>query len=265
MKAKKFNEFVNESSNMRTLRGFLKELKKEYGPTPSEQSLADFIYNNYEEVTGERLEDSDPASNDHIADIIAHFKMDSEDFMIAWEDRTNESVNEKVKLIMRNILSKMVPAAFGPTTSHKMRDEIRSAVEDAITPILKKYDYVVESEEVLEEGVIQNLNSDEFDGADPKTIEVHNQRVGGVRTLQGHRDQVVRILEEMLKEAKKAQKNHKMAHWHIEKVLNLSDPQKMGGVLLPYLKNHQSAIEELESIRKRGGSGKNKTIPKGLI
>lgn len=91
----KFDEFLNEANNMKTLKGFLKELRKEYGPTPTPQSLADFIYNNYEEVTGERLEDSDPASNDHIADIIAHFKMDGEDFAIAWEDRTNESVNEK--------------------------------------------------------------------------------------------------------------------------------------------------------------------------
>lgn len=265
MKAKKFNEFLNEANNMKTLKGFLKEIRKEYGPTPTPQSVADFIYNNYEEVTGERLEDSDPESNDHIADIIAYFKFDIDEWMVAWTDRTNESVNEKVKLIMRNILSKMVPAAFGPTTNHKMREEIRIAVEDAITPILKKYDYVVESEDVLEEGVIQNLNSDDFDGADPKTIDVHNQGVGGVRSLQGHRDQVVRLLEEMLKEAKKAQKNHKMAHWHIDKVLGLADPQKMGGVLLPYLKNHQAAVEELESIRKRGGSGKNKTIPKGLI
>lgn len=89
---KLYEEFLNEANNMKTLRGFLKELKKEYGPTPDEQSLVDFIYNNYEEVTGDKLEDSDPASNDHIADIIAHFKMDGEDFMIAWEDRTNESV-----------------------------------------------------------------------------------------------------------------------------------------------------------------------------
>ena len=147
MKAKKFNQFLNEANNMRTLKGFLKELRKEYGPTPSPQSLADFIYNNYEEVTGEKLEDSDPASNDHIADIITHFKMDGEDFAIAWEDRTNESVNEKVKLIMRNILSKMIPAGFGPSTNPKMREEIRSAVQSAIEPILKKYDYVVESKE----------------------------------------------------------------------------------------------------------------------
>lgn len=92
---KLYEEFLNEANNMRTLRGFLKELKKEYGSTPTEQSLADFIYNNYEEVTGDKLEDSDPAANDHIADIIAYFKMDGEDFMIAWEDRTNESIHEE--------------------------------------------------------------------------------------------------------------------------------------------------------------------------
>lgn len=83
--------YVFEGNNMRTLKGFLKELKKEYGPTPTEQSLADFIYNNYEAVTGEKMGESDPESNDHIADILAYFKMDGEDFMIAWEDRTNES------------------------------------------------------------------------------------------------------------------------------------------------------------------------------
>ena len=87
---KLFEAFVNEAENMKTLRGFLKAIKKEYGPVPTEQSLADFIYNNYKAVTGEDLEDSYPAGNDHIADIIAHYKMDGEDFMIAWEDRVNE-------------------------------------------------------------------------------------------------------------------------------------------------------------------------------
>ena len=56
-------------------------------------------------------------------------------------------VNEKIKLIMRNILTKMIPAAFGPSTNPKMRQEIKDAVEAAIEPILTKYDYVVESKE----------------------------------------------------------------------------------------------------------------------
>lgn len=85
-----FEDFVNidESlnENMKTLRGFLKAIKKEYGPTPTEQSLADFIVKNYKEITGEDLEDSNPAMNDHLADIVAHYKMDGEDFMIAFDD-----------------------------------------------------------------------------------------------------------------------------------------------------------------------------------
>jgi hypothetical protein len=121
------------------------------------------------------------------------------------------------------------------------------------------------NQEPINEGVIQNTMDPKFNGSDPKTIEVHNQGVGGISTLQGHRDRIVGLLEEMLKSAKMAQKNHKLAHFSIEKIISLADPQKMGGVLLPYLKNHQAAVEELESMRKRGGSGAGRTVPKGLV
>ena len=56
-------------------------------------------------------------------------------------------VNEKMKIIMRNILLKMVPAAFGASSNVKMREEIKDAIAAAIEPILTKYDYVVESKE----------------------------------------------------------------------------------------------------------------------
>lgn len=120
-------------------------------------------------------------------------------------------------------------------------------------------------DEFVNESLIQNIKDPGFDGSDPKAVEIHNRGVGGVRTLQGHRDQIVRILEDMLKNAKKAQKDHKMAHWHLDKVLQFADPQKLGGVLLPYLRNHQEGIEELEALRRRGGSGPGRTVPKGLI
>jgi hypothetical protein len=55
-------------------------------------------------------------------------------------------VNEKMKIIMRDVLRKMIPAAFGPNSDAKMRDEIRNAVQDAIEPILLKYNYMVEEE-----------------------------------------------------------------------------------------------------------------------
>ena len=79
-----FEEFVNE--NMKTLKGAVKAIKKEYGPTPSEQSVADFVVNNYEAITGEDLEDSIPAMSDKLADIVAHYKFDGDDFMIAFDD-----------------------------------------------------------------------------------------------------------------------------------------------------------------------------------
>jgi hypothetical protein len=182
-----------------------------------------------------------------------------------YNDFVNENqTNEKLKVFMKDILSKMVPAAFGYKTDAKMRQEIKDAVADAIEPILLKYNYIVESE-IIEENVIQNVQAEDFDGADPDTIEVHNAGVGGVRTLQQHRTKIVKLLEEMLKSAKMAEKNHKLSYYSVDKILSLVDPERLGGVFLPYLRNHQAAVEELENLRKRGGSGKGKTVPKGLL
>jgi len=90
-------ESVNEN-NLSTLKRFVKDFKMEYGPTPTPQSLADFIYDNYEDVTGEKMGESDPSENYFIADILSHFKIDGEEFMIAWEDRTNESLQEAASI-----------------------------------------------------------------------------------------------------------------------------------------------------------------------
>jgi len=128
---------------------------------------------------------------------------------------------------------------------------------------MKSYkDFISES---FVQSVVQNDKDPNFDGSDPSTIEIHNQGIGGVNSLQGHRDQIVRMLEQMLSDAKMAQKNHKLAHYSISKILSLADDDRMTGVFLTYLKNHQKAIEELEEIRRKGGSGAGKSIPKGLI
>lgn len=124
---------------------------------------------------------------------------------------------------------------------------------------MKNYD------EFINEGIIQNAKDKKFNGADPKTIEVHLKGVGGTYSLQGIRTRIVHLLEDMLKDAKMAEKNHELAHFNISKVLSLADPKALGGVLLPYLNAHQEAIEELESMRKKGGSGPSRTIPKNLI
>jgi len=76
---------INEAK-LNTLRDVIKAVKKEYGPTPTEQSLADFVVRNYKDITGEDLEDSIPAMNDKLADIVAHYRFDGEDFMIAFDD-----------------------------------------------------------------------------------------------------------------------------------------------------------------------------------
>lgn len=57
----------------------------------------------------------------------------------------DEQIHEEIKLFMRDILNKMIPAAFGSSFNIKMRDEIKDAVKQAIEPILKKYDYTIES------------------------------------------------------------------------------------------------------------------------
>lgn len=66
-----------------------------------------------------------------------------------------DSVNEKLKVFMKDILSKMIPAAFGYKSDAKMRMELKDAVAKAIEPILIKYDYIVEGED-HEAGMAQN-------------------------------------------------------------------------------------------------------------
>jgi len=60
---------------------------------------------------------------------------------------TEAEVNEKMKIFMRSILNKMIPAAFGASSNVKMREEMKDAIAAAIEPILNKYDYIVEQEE----------------------------------------------------------------------------------------------------------------------
>ena len=62
-----------------------------------------------------------------------------------YNDTMNEArLNEKVKIMLQNVLSKMIPAGFGASTSPKMREEMREAVAKAIVPILKDYNYIVQ-------------------------------------------------------------------------------------------------------------------------
>ena len=55
-----------------------------------------------------------------------------------------ESLNERILLIMKDVVSRMVSDGFGYRTSPKMKEELKAAIKDAITPILKKYDFAVQ-------------------------------------------------------------------------------------------------------------------------
>lgn len=67
------------------------------------------------------------------------------------EDLLKESLNERILLIMKDVVSRMVSDGFGYRTSPKMKEELKAAIKDAITPILKKYNFAVQESEVNEE------------------------------------------------------------------------------------------------------------------
>lgn len=73
----------------------VKKVIAKLGRRPSEQELATFITKNYYDVTEVERGEDDPAANDKIADLVAFYKFDIDDWSIAWVDAQNESlVNE---------------------------------------------------------------------------------------------------------------------------------------------------------------------------
>jgi regulator of sirC expression with transglutaminase-like and TPR domain len=129
---------------------------------------------------------------------------------------------------------------------------------------MKTYTDYKKSQEIVQESLVQNWNDEKFDASKPDTVMVHNQGVGGVHSLQGMRKRVVQILEDCLEKAKMAESKNDLAYFEYKQILSLLDPKSMSGVLIPYLKNHQAAIEELEEKRKKGGKLANR-IPKDLL
>ena len=99
---KNFEQFINEKredvGKYNTVKKAIKAIKKEYGPTPTEQSVASFINDNYYDVTEVERGDDDPQANDKIADLVASYKFDIDDWEIAWADAQNESVVTEGKM-----------------------------------------------------------------------------------------------------------------------------------------------------------------------
>ena len=87
-----FNESVTEKREDVGKFNTVKKVIKELGRRPSEQELATFITKNYYDVTEVERGEDDPAANDKIADLVAFYKFDIDDWSIAWVDAQNESV-----------------------------------------------------------------------------------------------------------------------------------------------------------------------------
>lgn len=72
----------------------VKKVIAKVGRRPSVRFLADFIMNNYYDVTEVEKGEDDATANDKIADLVGFFKYDTEEWEEAWEDR--EDANESV-------------------------------------------------------------------------------------------------------------------------------------------------------------------------
>ena len=84
--------FVNEKREDVGKYNTVKKVIAELGRRPSEQELAQFITDNYYDVTEVERGEDDPSANDKIADLVAFYKFDIDDWEIAWADAQNESV-----------------------------------------------------------------------------------------------------------------------------------------------------------------------------
>lgn len=99
----------------------------------------------YAHMIRQRLEDGEELDDWMYGKIIK-----AEDYLntladvIDGDDGVIESeVNEKILLIMKDVISRMVGAGFSYRTDPKMRDEMYSAISKAIIPILKDYGYAI--------------------------------------------------------------------------------------------------------------------------
>jgi len=81
----------------------VKKVIAKIGRRPSEQEVATFITNNYYDVTEVERGWDDPQANDKIADLVAFYKFDIDDWNIAWTDAQNESLVIEAKFNLKAI------------------------------------------------------------------------------------------------------------------------------------------------------------------
>ena len=134
-------ESVNEKREDVGKFNTVKKVIKELGRRPSEQELATFITKNYYDVTEVERGEDDPAANDKIADLVAFYKFDIDDWNIAWFDATNESVNEAAIDGDRQMITRAIENMAGGRLKVKdIAREIGRAIDQAhISSTMKEF------------------------------------------------------------------------------------------------------------------------------
>ena len=169
---KLFEQFINEEredvGKYNTVKKAMKAIRKEYGPTPTVQSVASFINDNYYDVTEVERGGDDPRANDKIADLIASYKFDIEEWEIAWADAQNESAvtegtlkisgaaydlwdEKEVQRKLRDVKIKII-GDIGGVATIKGNDEELQKVKDILgldESFVNEYSTIVETKKMI--------------------------------------------------------------------------------------------------------------------
>lgn len=127
-----FEEFINEKREDVGKYNTVKKVIAKLGRRASEQELASFINNNYYDVTEVERGDDDPAANDKIADLVAFYKFDIDDWEIAWADAQNESLvieskeEEEARAILSDLMDEFDPWELSDMLPQDAKDTVAS-------------------------------------------------------------------------------------------------------------------------------------------
>ena len=130
-----FASFVNEEYQAVGKYNTVKKVIKELGRRPSEKDVAEFVMKNYKDVTGKELKNSDPDSEQKIADIVGFYKFDIDDWEEAMHYAQNESVDEAK---IRDAREDLGYVALLKEMSDLNNRDIQSAYNDALDVLQDK-------------------------------------------------------------------------------------------------------------------------------
>jgi hypothetical protein len=131
-----FKNFVNEEYQAFGKYNTVKKVIKELGRRPSEKDVAKFVMQNYKDVTGKEVENSDPTEEDKIADIVAFYKFDTDNWEKAfWYEYQNTPMYEAK---IRDAREDLGYVALLKEMSDLNDRDIQSAYNDALDVLQDK-------------------------------------------------------------------------------------------------------------------------------